>query len=93
MFHEFIAKNTILSTFPQITMEIKLSLNVLGFIGNGSYCAPPPRYDSGFLLLSQGVAAVRIPFDGKRGRPVTMMSVRFSSPLFSVWNNFKYLFL
>lgn len=51
------------------------ALLLLGFIGNGSHCAEPPRYDFGFLLLSQGVATIRVPFNGKRGKPVTMSSV------------------
>lgn len=46
-----------------------------GFIGNGSVCTKPPTLESGFLLLSQGVATVRIPFDGKRGQPVSMSNV------------------
>ncbi|XP_055600604.1 nidogen-like [Uranotaenia lowii] len=43
-----------------------------GFIGNGSICSTAPRLDSGFLLISQGVANVRVPFNGARGVPVTM---------------------
>ncbi|KAG4067397.1 hypothetical protein HA402_011951, partial [Bradysia odoriphaga] len=47
----------------------------VGFIGNGSVCSKPPSLESGFLLLSQGVATVRIPFDGKRGQPVSMSNM------------------
>lgn len=43
-----------------------------GFIGNGSICNTAPRLDSGFLLISQGVANVRVPFNGARGVPVAM---------------------
>lgn len=49
-----------------------------GYTGNGTYCTEPPRYESGFLLISQGVATVRVPFDGKRGKPVSMSSVIFT---------------
>lgn len=54
-----------------------------GFIGNGSVCSKPPTLESGFLLLSQGVATVRIPFDGKRGQPVSMSNVLINNG--SVW--------
>lgn len=47
----------------------------LGFIGNGSHCEEPVRHESGFLLLSQGVATVKLPFDGKRGTPISMANV------------------
>lgn len=43
-----------------------------GFIGNGSVCNTAPRLDSGFLLISQGVATVKLPIKGGRGVPVTM---------------------
>lgn len=43
-----------------------------GFIGNGSTCNSAPRLDSGFLLISQGVANVRVPISGTRGVPVAM---------------------
>ncbi|XP_055547444.1 nidogen [Wyeomyia smithii] len=43
-----------------------------GFIGNGTVCKTAPRLDSGFLLISQGVATVKVPFSGTRGVPVTM---------------------
>lgn len=47
-----------------------------GFIGNGSICSEPPRHESGFLLLSQGIAVARVPLNGKGpGRPVAMSSV------------------
>uniref|UniRef100_A0A1Q3FIC5 Putative low-density lipoprotein receptor n=1 Tax=Culex tarsalis TaxID=7177 RepID=A0A1Q3FIC5_CULTA len=42
------------------------------YIGNGSVCSTAPRLDSGFLLISQGVANVKVPFSGTRGLPVTM---------------------
>jgi nidogen (entactin) len=46
--------------------------SISGFIGNGSSCSAAPRLESGFLFISQGVATVRIPFDGSRGRPIAM---------------------
>lgn len=58
-----------------------------GFIGNGSVCTKPPRLDSGFLLLSQGVATVRIPFDGKRGQPVSMSNVTKIVNSYFCWSN------
>lgn len=50
----------------------------LGFIGNGSYCTEPPKLESGFLIVSQGVATVKVPLNGnKRGAPVStaMMAI------------------
>lgn len=46
-----------------------------GYIGNGSYCHEPIRPDEGFLVLSQGVAIVKLPFHAKIGTPVAMSSV------------------
>lgn len=47
-----------------------------GFIGNGSVCKEPPKLESGFLIVSQGVAAVKIPLSGnKRGVPVSTASM------------------
>ncbi|XP_058453091.1 nidogen [Malaya genurostris] len=43
-----------------------------GFIGNGSICRTAPRLDSGFLIISQGVANVKLPISGTRGIPLTM---------------------
>lgn len=47
----------------------------IGFIGNGSHCEEPIRQGAGFLLLSQGVATVKIPFTGRPGIPISMASV------------------
>ncbi|XP_031633983.1 nidogen [Contarinia nasturtii] len=43
-----------------------------GYIGNGTYCIEPIRQESAFLLLSQGVAIVKIPSDGNRVFPIAM---------------------
>ncbi|XP_035915634.1 nidogen [Anopheles stephensi] len=43
-----------------------------GFIGNGSVCNTAHRLDDGFLLISQGVANIRVPLNGGQGYPVTM---------------------
>uniref|UniRef100_A0A1B0GHS0 Putative nidogen n=1 Tax=Lutzomyia longipalpis TaxID=7200 RepID=A0A1B0GHS0_LUTLO len=43
-----------------------------GFIGNGTHCAEVQQHETGFLLISQGVAVVRVPFSAQRGRPVSM---------------------
>lgn len=43
-----------------------------GFIGNGSACSEVPKHENGFLLISQGVAVVRVPFNGVGGRPTSM---------------------
>ncbi|GAB0089199.1 Nidogen [Sergentomyia squamirostris] len=43
-----------------------------GFTGNGSHCEEVQQHETGFLLISQGVAVVRVPFSGHRGRPVSM---------------------
>lgn len=51
-------------------------MSCLGFIGNGSHCEEPIRQGSGFLLLSQGVATVKIPFSGRPGIPISMAGVR-----------------
>lgn len=43
-----------------------------GFVGNGSYCNEPPKLETGFLIVSQGVAAVKFPLSGsRRGVPVS----------------------
>lgn len=34
-----------------------------GFVGNGSVCVQNQRHDGNFLLLNQGMATLRIPFD------------------------------
>lgn len=48
----------------------------LGFTGNGSVCKEPPKLEVGFLIISQGVAAVKIPLSGsKRGLPVSTASM------------------
>lgn len=50
--------------------------NISGFIGNGSSCKEPPKLETGFLIVSQGVAAVKIPLSGnKRGTPVSTASM------------------
>jgi nidogen (entactin) len=50
--------------------------NFPGFIGNGSVCKEPPKLETGFLIVSQGVAAVKIPLSGsKRGTPVSTASM------------------
>lgn len=41
-------------------------------MGNGTHCSEVPRLDSGFLIISQGVAIVKVPFDGKKGQPIAM---------------------
>lgn len=56
--------------------------SLTGFIGNGTYCHEPIRQESGFLLLSQGIAAVKIPFDGKGGSPIATSSVCDDSEIF-----------
>uniref|UniRef100_A0A1B0DDW6 Uncharacterized protein n=1 Tax=Phlebotomus papatasi TaxID=29031 RepID=A0A1B0DDW6_PHLPP len=43
-----------------------------GYIGNGTLCEEIQRHETGFLLISQGVAVVRVPFTAQRGRPVSM---------------------
>ncbi|XP_059616809.1 nidogen [Phlebotomus argentipes] len=43
-----------------------------GYIGNGTFCAEVQQHETGFLLISQGVAVVRVPFSATRGRPVSM---------------------
>uniref|UniRef100_A0A182JJM2 Nidogen n=1 Tax=Anopheles atroparvus TaxID=41427 RepID=A0A182JJM2_ANOAO len=43
-----------------------------GFLGNGSVCNTAHRLDDGFLLISQGVANIRVPLNGGRSFPVTM---------------------
>jgi nidogen (entactin) len=43
-----------------------------GFVGNGSYCNEPPKLETGFLIVSQGVAIVKVPLNSnKRGVPVS----------------------
>lgn len=34
-----------------------------GFTGNGSYCKVSPKHDGNFLLLNQGMATLRVPFE------------------------------
>lgn len=47
-----------------------------GFTGNGSVCKEPPKLEVGFLIISQGVATVKIPLSGsKRGTPVSTASM------------------
>lgn len=46
-----------------------------GFIGNGTFCQEPIRQETGFLLLSQGVAIVKVPFEGTGGSPIATSSV------------------
>lgn len=53
----------------------------IGFIGNGSHCEVPIRHGVGFLLLSQGVATVKIPFSGRPGVPISMAGVRIPKNL------------
>ncbi|XP_063703047.1 nidogen [Culicoides brevitarsis] len=43
-----------------------------GFLGNGSKCNEVVRVEKGFLFYSQGVALVRIPFNGRQGLPVAI---------------------
>lgn len=49
-----------------------------GFRGNGTVCQALPKYDDGFLLISQGVAVVKVPFDGRPGRPTSMSQMAIS---------------
>lgn len=46
-----------------------------GYLGNGTICRERPTYDSGFLLVSQGVVIVRVPFNGKQSRPISVASL------------------
>ncbi|XP_055916936.1 nidogen [Eupeodes corollae] len=46
-----------------------------GYLGNGTICRERPTYDSGFLLISQGVVIVRVPFNGKQSRPISVASM------------------
>jgi len=47
-------------------------VNVLGFIGNGSICTQPPKHETGFLIVSQGVATVKVSLSAnKRSVPVS----------------------
>lgn len=48
---------------------------ISGYVGNGSQCDEPPRIDSGFLLLSRGLSAIRVPFSGQNSRPILMSHV------------------
>ncbi|XP_043227529.1 nidogen-like isoform X1 [Amphibalanus amphitrite] len=44
-----------------------------GFVGDGRRCSPAPRHEGGFLLLNQGSAIVKVPFEArKRGRPIIL---------------------
>lgn len=47
----------------------------LGFIAQDRDCLPLPSFESGFLLLGQGMAIVRVPLDGRPAYPVTTSSV------------------
>ncbi|XP_037089492.1 nidogen-like [Pollicipes pollicipes] len=43
------------------------------FVGDGRRCTPAPRHEGGFLLLNQGTAVVKVPYEArKRGRPVIL---------------------
>ncbi|KAL7032364.1 hypothetical protein ACKWTF_007298 [Chironomus riparius] len=49
-----------------------------GFIGNGSICTQPPKHETGFLIVSQGVATVKVSLSAnKRSVPVStaMMAI------------------
>lgn len=46
-----------------------------GYLGNGTNCRERPTHDSGFLLISQGVVIVRVPFNGKQSRPISVASM------------------
>lgn len=44
-----------------------------GFVGNGTICRKNPTHDGNFLLLNQGVATLKIPFEASKknlGRPI-----------------------
>lgn len=47
----------------------------VGFIEQDRDCVPLPAFESGFLLLGQGMAIVRVPLDGRPAYPVTTSSV------------------
>ena len=50
----------------------KRSVILLGFIGNGSICTQPPKHETGFLIVSQGVATVKVSLSAnKRSVPVS----------------------
>lgn len=77
----------IIENLNQITEEsndcssLKLKLNsfvFVGFVLQGDICVELPRFDTGFLLLGQGLAIVRVPLNGGKGYPVTMSSVSHS---------------
>lgn len=57
-------------------MNVNILCSSKGYTGNGSFCQLPPKLESGFLIVSQGVAAVKIPLEGnKRGTPVSTASM------------------
>lgn len=37
-----------------------------GYVGNGTVCRPSPKHEGNFLLLNQGKATLRIPFDASK---------------------------
>lgn len=43
-----------------------------GYLGNGTKCNEVVKVEKGFIFFSQGVALVRIPFNGRQGRPVAL---------------------
>lgn len=43
-----------------------------GYLGNGTKCNEVVKVEKGFIFFSQGVALVRIPFNGRPGRPVAL---------------------
>lgn len=55
-----------------VTRNIQSNIKFIGFIGNGSICNEAQKIEDGFLLISQGVATVKVPFNGKSGRPISM---------------------
>lgn len=41
-----------------------------GYIGNGTFCKEIPKYGGNFLLLNQGMATLKVPFEiSKKNRP------------------------
>lgn len=48
-----------------------------GFLGNGTHCAEPPRFDADFLLVSRGLSAIRVSLSAGKAnsRPVFMSNV------------------
>ena len=49
------------------------------FLGDGFECTPAPRFEGNFMLVAQGMMIFKVPFSGKKSKPINIESSQVAS--------------